>query len=147
MRKVGLTLLLLAGILSIGAGGRYLLTGEFMPYHAVVAGKAWSQLEPGVQVIILGMLKILGGGFASCGIALLWLLVPLHRNESWARWAALTIAFAVWVPTQYVTLVLRAAAPQAQTPIVPTAVILLLVVLGVGALFVARTSPSSHAAV
>jgi hypothetical protein len=145
MRKLGLGLLLLAGVLSIGAGTRYLFTGEFMPYHAVVAGKSWSQLEPGVQTIILGMLKILGSGFASCGAALLWLLVPLRRNEVWARWAALTVAAVVWVPTQYVTFVLRDAAPQAQPPIIPTAIILLLVALGVGALFVAPSTRTHEA--
>lgn len=140
MRKTGLTLLLLAGIASIAAGIRYLLADEFMPYHAIVAGKTWSQIEPGTQTIVLGMLKIVGGGFLSCGVALLWLFVPLRRDEVWARWAALSIAAAVWIPTQYVTLVLKGAAPIAQPPIIPTAVILVLVVAAVGVLFAARTT-------
>ncbi len=145
MRKLGLGLLLLAGVISIGAGTRYLFASEFMPYHAVVAGKTWSQLDPGVQIIILGMLKILGAGFAACGVALLWLLVPLGRNETWARWAALTVAATVWIPTQYVTFVLKAAAPLAQPPIIPTAVILLLVALGIGALVVAPSTRKHEA--
>lgn len=142
MRKTGLSLLLLAGIASIAAGIRYLLATEFLPYHAIVAGKAWSQIEPGTQTIVLGMLKIVGGGFLSCGVALLWLLVPLRRDEAWARWAALSIAAAVWLPTQYVTFMLKGAAPVAQPPIVPTAVILVLVLAAVAVLFAART-PSS----
>lgn len=141
MRKISLAILLLAVLLSVGAGGRYLFTTEFMPYHAVVAGKGWSQLEPGVQTIILGMLRIVGGGFLACGIALLWLLFPLSRGEVWSRWAALTVAGAMWVPTLYVTLMLRSAAPQAQPPIVPSSIMLVLVIVGAGTLFLIRPAP------
>jgi hypothetical protein len=140
MRKTGLALLLLAACASIAAGLRYLLATEFMPYHAIVTGKAWSQVDPGTQTIVLGMLKIVGGGFLSCGVALLWLFVPLRRDEAWARWAALSIAAAVWLPTQYVTFMLKSAAPVAQPPIIPTAAILVLVLAAVGALFAARTT-------
>jgi hypothetical protein len=146
VRKLGLVLLLLAGLGSIAAGLRYLLASEFMPYHAVVSGKAWSQLEPGVQVIILGMCRILGGGIIAFGAALLWLQVPLRRNELWARWCVLTLTALLWVPTQYVTLVLKAAAPRAEPPILPTAIVLLLVIVGIGCLFAQRPAPApAHA--
>jgi hypothetical protein len=144
MRKVGLALILLASIASIAAGCRYLAAGEFMQYHAIVAGKAWSQLEPGVQLVVVGMLKIVGAGFLSCGVALLWMLVPLRRDEVWARWAVLSIVAAMWAPTQYVTFLLKDAAPSAQPPIFPTAAILLLVGAGVSSLFMARTVSASH---
>ncbi len=130
MRKIVIAVLALAAILSLGAGQRYLLASEFMPYHAVVSGKSWAQLEPGLQSIILGMLKIVGGGFLAFGVALLWLLFPIYRCEAWSRWAALCVALAVWVPGLYVTIVLRSANPTAQTPVVPTAIILCLVLLG-----------------
>lgn len=143
MRKIAIAVLALAAILSLGAGLRYLLTTEFMPYHAVVSGKSWVQLEPGLQSIILGMLKIVGGGFLACGVALLWLLIPIYRGEAWSRWAALCVAVAVWVPTQYITIVLRSANSTAQTPVVPTAVILCLVLVGFTLSFFAgkRASP------
>ena len=141
MRKVGLGLVALAGVVSIGAGFRYGFTDTFMPYHAVVAGKSWSELGPGLQTIIIGMLRIIAGGFAACGVAMLWMLIPLRRAEAWARWATLAIALAIWMPTLYVTFVLRAAAPQAQPPIGPTLAVLALVILGVGALFAASRSP------
>jgi hypothetical protein len=145
MRKTGLALVLLAGVLSVAAGCRYLLASEFMPYHAVVAGQTWAQLEPGVRTIVSGMLTIVGGGFLSCGAALLWLLVPLKRNETWARWAVASVVAALWIPTQFVTLMLKSASSQAQPPIVPTAIILALVVLGLGALVMARPGTSSAA--
>ena len=135
MPKLSLIPLLLAALVSIFFGVRYLFTREFMPYHAVVSGKSWSQLELGVQTAILGMLKILGGGFVTYGLALLWLLLPLNRGESWASWAALTISAATLVPTLYVTIMLRRFEPKAKTPIAPTVVVVALVLAGVGASF------------
>lgn len=135
MRKIPFVLLLLAALLAIYFGVRYLNTQEFMPYHAVVAGKSWAQLEPGVQTIILGMLTIIGGGFVSYGCAVLWLFLPLHRGEAWSGWAILTLTAASIGPTLYVTIALRRFAPQADTPVVPAALVLALVLIGVGLSF------------
>src|SRR5258706_11464024 len=133
MLKLSLVPLLLAALVSVFFGVRYLLSREYMPYHAVVTGKAWSQLEPGVQTAIRGMLRIVGGGILAYGLALLWLLLPLNRGEPWAAWAALTISAAILVPTLYVTIMLRRFQPKAKTPIIPTAIVLALVLAGVGA--------------
>jgi hypothetical protein len=133
--KLPLILLSLAALVSIVFGVRYFLTKQFMPYHAVVSGKSWSQLERGVQTAILGMLKIVGGGLATYGLALLWLLLPLNRGESWAAWAVLTISASTLLPTLYVTLMLRRFEPKAKTPVVPTLVVLVLVLAGVGTSF------------
>jgi hypothetical protein len=127
MTTTALLLLGLAALLPIVFGVRYLLTKDFMPYHAVVAGKAWTELDGGVQTIVLGMLRIVGGGLISYGLATLWFLLPLSRGEPWAIWAILTGA------TLYVTVWLRKVQPKANTPIAPTAVCLALVLAGVGA--------------
>ena len=130
-----LVLLSMAALLSIFFGIRYCLAKAFMPYHAVVAGTSWSQLTPGLQTIILGMLKIVGGGLTTYGVALLWLLWPLSRHESWASWAALTITVTTIVPTLYVTIVLRKFEPSARTPVVPASIVLALAVAGAAASF------------
>lgn len=131
MPKLPLIFLLPAALLSIFFGVRYLRTKEFMPYHAVVAGKSWSELDLGVQTIILGMLKIVGGGLTTYGLALLWLLLPLNRGESWAAWAALTLTATAVLPTLYVTIMLRRFQPKAKTPVVPTVIALALALAGV----------------
>lgn len=133
MPNLPLTFLLPAALLSIFFGVRYLRTKEFMPYHAVAAGKSWSELDLGVQTIILGMLKIVGGGLTTYGLALLWLLVPLNRGESWAAWAALTLTATAVLPTLYVTIALRRFQPKAKTPVVPTLIALALALAGVAA--------------
>jgi len=130
MAILQLSLISMAALLSIAFGIRYLFTKTFMPYHATVAGQPWSELTPGLQTVILGMLRILGGGFNTYGLALLWLLLPLSRNEAWASWAALTLTLAAVLPTLYVTVYLRRFAPTAKTPIAPASIALALGVVG-----------------
>ena len=106
-----------------------MLTKTFMPYHAAVLDKPWTALEPRLQTIILGMLKVAGGGLLGYGVALLWLLLPLQRGEAWAAWAALTVSLVVIGPILYVVVWLRRFEPKARTPIVPTLVVLGLVIV------------------
>jgi len=130
MQIVALVALVLAALLALAFGARYLLTKAFMPYHAAVLGKSWPALEPRLQIIILGMLKVAGAGLLGYGVSLLWLLLPIQRGEAWAAWAALTVSLAVVGPILYVVVSLRRIEPNARTPIVPTLVVFLLVMVG-----------------
>ena len=105
--------LALAAVLSVALAGilfgvRYMRRDAFLPYHAAVAGKSWAELDPGVQAVILGMLKIIGGGFVTLGVTLLWLCFSLHEGVRWAPWAILTISAAALGPMLYVATKLRA---------------------------------------
>lgn len=113
-----------SAFLALAFGLRYLVTREFMPYHATVAGRSWQQLEPGLQAIILGMLRIVGGGLVSTGIATLWLMVALVQGAPWAPWGLLTVTLATTAPVLYVTLWLRKVQPAAATPVLPAAIAL-----------------------
>lgn len=130
MQTLSLVAFGLAALLALGFGARYVFAREFMPYHATVLGKPWTALEPRLQLIILGMLKVAGGGLLGYGVALLWLLVPLQRGEAWAAWAALTVSLVVVSPILYVVVSLRRIEPAAKTPLVPCLVVLALVVAG-----------------
>lgn len=130
MQILGLAAFGLAALLALAFGVRYVFTRQFMDYHATVLGKPWASLEPRLQFIILGMLKVAGGGLLGYGVALLWLLFPIQRGEAWAAWAALTVSLAVCVPILYTVVWLRRIEPAAKTPLVPSLVVLALVVVG-----------------
>jgi hypothetical protein len=132
MVDLALAPLLIAALAIILFGIRYMRRQAFLPYHAAVAGKPWSELDPGVQAVILGMLKIIGGGFATLGVSLLWLCFALHDGVRWAPWAILTISAIALVPMLSVTLRLRAFRADAETPVVPTLVLMALIIVGVG---------------
>ena len=100
-------------------------------------GRPWAALEPRLQAIILGMLKVAGGGLLGYGLALLWLLPALWRGEPWASWAALSISLAVIAPVLYTVLWLRRISPGASTPVAATLATLALVIVGALA-FLAR---------
>jgi hypothetical protein len=130
MQNLALIAFAVAALLALMFGARYVLTREFMPYHATVLGRPWSELEPRLQVIILGMLKVTGGGLLGYGFALLWLLLPLHRGEGWAAWAALTMSAAALAPILYTVVWLRRIEPSAKTPVIPALLVLVLVAVG-----------------
>ena len=138
LKKISTFLIILAGISCVIGGFKYLIASEFTTYHATVVGKTWSQIEPGIQAIIFGMLKIIGSGFMATGFSLLFLIIPILKNEIWALWAVLIITLMNWVPVQYVTFYLRTISPDAQTPVIPTAIIICLVVIGVGLHFLSN---------
>ena len=131
-----IALLAIAGLISILFGVRYFFARQFMPYHATVAGKSWNELEPGVRTIILGMLKIIGGGFLAYGLAVLWLLIPLGQRQSWAAWAVLTVSIASAAPSVYVTIWLRRLSPSARTPVAPAVAVLVMALVGSALSFV-----------
>jgi hypothetical protein len=78
------------------------------------------------------MLRIIGGGFVTLGVALLWLCFALTKGAVWAPWAILSVAAVALVPMLYVAVKLRAFRPEAQTPVRPTLVMMVLIVAGVG---------------
>jgi hypothetical protein len=137
METLQLALVAIAGAIAILFGIKYALARQFMPYHATVAGREWAELQPGVQAIILGMYRIMGGGFISYGAALLWLLVPLDDRQPWAPLAILTITVTSLVPVLFVTLWLRHVQPAARTPFLPAAFVFTLVVWGAGMALIA----------
>ena len=139
MLNVALAAVLLVALAGIVFGIRYMRRQAFLPYHAAVAGKSWAELDPGVQVIILGMLKIIGSGFVTLGVTLLWLCFALHEGARWAPWAILTISAVALGPMLYVAIKLRAFRPEAQTPVRPTLVMMVLIIVGVGLSILAQS--------
>ena len=138
MLNLALAAVLLVAFGAILFGVRYMRREAYLPYHAAVAGKSFSELDPGIQVIILGMLKIIGGGFATLGVALLWLCFALHEGARWAPWAILTISAVALGPMLYVAITLRTFRPDAQTPVRPTLAMMVLILVGVGLSLLAR---------
>ena len=131
MLNLALAAVLLVAFGAILFGIRYMRRDAYLPYHAAVAGRSFTDLDPGVQVVILGMLRIIGGGFVTLGVALLWLCFALHKGAGWAPWAILSVSAVALGPMLYVALTLRAFRPEARTPVRPTFVMILLIVVGV----------------
>jgi len=85
--KIGFGIYLLNAIIGITAGIVYFFSNQMMPYHAQVIGKNWAELDRGIQLIILALMKIAGAGVITIGfVALILLFIPFRRGEGWANW-------------------------------------------------------------
>lgn len=118
--KVAIVCLALNGALGLAMAARYGLADGFTPYHADAAGVAWASLPPGVQFVILGLMRVAAAGMLGIGLLFLMMIAPVSRYEGWARWTALICGLAFLVPILYLT-VSASIATGASYPVVPTA--------------------------
>ncbi len=146
IRNIATTLLLIAGGFSSLAGFFGLTSTRFTPYHETVVGRDWTQLEPGIQAIILSMQKIEGGGFLATGLAILSLLIPIRRGQLWALGTCAIVVSAHWLPTLYAAITLHTAFPQAQTPALPSAVFIGVAYLAMALFFLDSRSQKNTGA-
>lgn len=126
MNSFSMVCLTLAGIGSLFASIRFFKAKEFLPYHATLVGQPWSEISPRLQQLLLSMLRVMGGGFVTYGASVLWLTLPISRNEAWASWSVLCITVTFCLPVLYVTFKNR----HAKTPFVPTLILTSLALAG-----------------
>lgn len=83
----------------------YLTRSEFLSFHADAVGRAWGGVEPAFQVLILALMRALGGAWLAVAVAIAILLaIPFRRGERWARWAIPAVGLtsssaALWATT------------------------------------------------
>lgn len=86
--KVAFGCYFLVGLLLVGFGFVYLFRAEFMPYHSVAVDMPWSEVPVRFQVLILALMKALGGTCVALALALyIVLFVPFRQGARWALWA------------------------------------------------------------
>jgi hypothetical protein len=55
--KIAFACHFLALLFMIAGGLIYLLRTQFMPYHAIAAGKSWEQIEPNIRILFLAFMR------------------------------------------------------------------------------------------
>ena len=132
MFNLGIVLLLVAAVLWLLMGVKYLSREMFMPYHAAVVGRSRSDLEGGTQAVMPGMLRVIGGGFASLVWRCYGSVLRCIRAPTGPLRAILSISTTALSPLLYVTLTLRSIQPAAaKTPVRECVGGLVLTVAGV----------------
>jgi hypothetical protein len=98
----------IVALASVVFGLLYLVRSSFMPYHQEAVGKPWQELDPRLRALLLGLLRVVGGGQVACGLSMAILLAfPFRDGESWSRWALPLIGLAATLPTLYATVSIR----------------------------------------
>ena len=90
----------------------YLLRPEFMPYHAVALGKSWAEIDEILQILLLALMKVIGGAWLATAVAVsIMLVIPFRRGLFWARWAIPVVGLIAELPVLYATLLVARNTP------------------------------------
>jgi hypothetical protein len=108
----------------------YLFRSEFMPYHAVAIGQNWREVEPPIQILIMALMKVTGGGWLAVALAIgIMLFIPFRNGMRWAYFAIPVIGLTTSLTTLFVTLYVTFNTP-ATPPWTSAAIATLLLVVG-----------------
>ena len=121
---------LIAALGSIGFGLVYLARSTFMPYHRDALSTSWEELEKPVQTLLLGLIKVAGGGFLVSGLSVVFMtLFPFRAGEVWARFAIPIVGLSMAFPALYATVHVRRHTP-ASPPVATTLITIALLLVG-----------------
>ncbi|MDB4338514.1 hypothetical protein OAA19_00235 [Rubripirellula sp.] len=129
--RLGVVMVMFSALLGIQSGILFLFVfHEQREYHSIVSGVSWPDLSIGMQTVIYGILKIVGGGFMAFGAGMACLVFPIARGDNWARCCALCLSAFVWLPTLYACFVFLDVNPASNPPVLPALMMFLLPVAG-----------------
>jgi hypothetical protein len=111
MKGIKITILILGSLVAILGyifAFMYLFRQEFMPYHAIAVNESWAQVDPKMQVLILALMRVSGGGWLCVSIAMTILLFKYYKTEQlWLMTALFFIGLAIVIPTLLATLIVK----------------------------------------
>lgn len=102
----------LAALLLFAFGVTYFFKGSFMPYHEEAVGVAWSEIDTSIQVLILALMRCVGGGFLAVSVVIIFL--QYHFTKTARKWVAWAIFMSGWIVTCasiYATVLVRLYTP------------------------------------
>lgn len=77
----------------------YLARREVTYYHKEVIGVEWETLAPGVQTMLLVLMKGTGVAVLVTGLTIAILTwIPVRQGQKWSRWATLGVGLACLIP-------------------------------------------------
>ena len=114
-------------LLDIAAVGViYLSRTQFMHYHAVALGMSWGDVNQTLQILLLALIRSLGGACLATALAMgILLMIPFRKGIFWARWTIPVVGLVALLPMLYATLSVALNTPA--TP--PWMFVLLLILL------------------
>lgn len=76
-----------------------------MPHHAIAVGKTWTEIDPAFQILLLALMRFIGGAWIAAALAMgIVLFIPFRQGIRWARWAVPAIGLAALLPAFYAML-------------------------------------------
>ena len=67
---ISLSCFIIVMLIGLLFAGMYLFRKEFMPYHSAAVGKSWSELDLEIRVLIIALMRVVGGGWLASSVAM-----------------------------------------------------------------------------
>ena len=120
----------LALLIIAAVGVIYLSRTQFMPYHAVALGRSWADVDQALQILLLALIRALGGACLATALAIgIFLVIPFRKGVFWARWAIPVVGLVAQLPLLYATLSVALNTP-ATPPWIGVLLIIVLLIAG-----------------
>lgn len=98
-KKIAFSLYSIIILVALAIGIQYLLSSDITSYHRQVIGTDWNSLAPGVQTLLLILMKGTGDAAFVCGVSMaILLLVPFRKGDNWSRWALVVVGLSCFLP-------------------------------------------------
>ena len=111
-------------------GFLYLFKTQFMPYHSIAIGLPWEQVPQGFQIVILALMRVVGGSFIALAIALLMILgIPFRNGHRWAYYTVPIMGILCGGASLYATLYVKIKT-NANTPWLAAGIPVLIYIIG-----------------
>jgi hypothetical protein len=116
MLKISVLLFAVNALVALAMGLRYLGRADLLPYQSKATGRTISDLDPALRVVVLAMIRVVGGGFLSFGVLALGLTACLWRGELVAGYALTLGAAALLGPAWFAASSIGKYAPDSGAP-------------------------------
>ena len=112
LRTISFILYGLIGLLGFFFAFMYLFRSEFMPYHAIAVEKSWEEVDAGLQVLVIALMRVSGGGWLATSVAITMLLIGRIRYDKlYFGFTLMMVGLTALIPTLYATLYVRGNSP------------------------------------
>lgn len=96
-----------AALFLVVFGVIYMVRSQFMPYHRQAAGIDWHMLDARLQMLLLALMRVAGGGMFSIGVSIILLLFPFFAGNTYPRYIIPVMGLITGIVTLYVTFIVR----------------------------------------
>lgn len=131
------SIVILIGLLFAGL---YLFRRKFMPYHADAVERPWSELDKEVRVLIIALMRVVGGGWLASSLAMsIFMCLFILNGDPFASIALVITGLAVSIPTLIATLIVKQRS-KANPPVLAAVLSMVLLLAGLAIVLLSRFS-------
>ena len=111
-KKIASTANYLAAALLMSFGLVYLTKASFMPYHSEAVSLEWEAIEQEFHILILALMRAVGGGFVAASISIIVLQYHFDKNRiKWIPLLILLVGTIISATSIYATAIVRLNTP------------------------------------